>query len=85
MDTYGRRHDDEDMPSEIHELVRALGRIEGKMDGFLADGLRRERQAAITDAKVSNLEQRVSRLIGWAAGAGAVAAAVTSFLIKVIV
>jgi hypothetical protein len=55
------------------ELNRALGRIEGKLDGVVAD------QAEIK-TRVGAVETKVSHILGWAAGAGVVASQCVSYL-----
>lgn len=64
-------------------IERALGRIEGKLDGILAEQSRlRGEQGALhrrvssVDDQVQNVRNRQSRVLGYAAALGAAAGAV---------
>jgi len=46
---------------EFHQLLQDIGYIKGKVEKI--DGI---------DARVLTIEKRVSRIMGWASGAGAV-------------
>ena len=63
------------------EVMRALGRIEGKLEGVLAEQKRVADYAVITSQRVAKLELSGERAHGWAAGAGAVAAVIMTLVI----
>lgn len=60
----------------LSELVRAVGRIEGKLDGMAVEQERTTRYAQATSARVGALERASAGMKGWAAGAGAAAGAI---------
>lgn len=57
----------------MQEISRALGRIEGKMDGVLEE----QRELG---TRVRAVESKVDRILAWAAGAGAVGGGAIAFL-----
>ena len=66
------------MAVELYELMQAVGRLEGKIDGVLLEQRRSLENQNTLERRVGLLEQKVSGLVGWAAGAGAAAAAVVT-------
>lgn len=73
---------------EHAELVRALGRIEGRLEGIESEQRRISTSIARTDAhiqtRINQLERNESKRTGWAAGAGAAAGAIIAAVAWVI-
>lgn len=66
---------------DVMRLSEMLGRIDGKLDGALAEQ-KTLRDASLENARrISDLEKGMSRLIGWAIGAGIVSSTVASTLL----
>lgn len=53
--------------------MRVLGQIEGKLDGVLTE------QADVS-VRLRAVESKMDRILGWAAGAGAGAAGIVTYL-----
>lgn len=68
----------------LHKLVASVARVEGRLDGIqieqkrLADAIERQ------NGRVDALERSVARMLGWAAGVGAMAAGVVSAGLKLL-
>lgn len=69
---------------EHAELIRSLGKVEGRLEGIESE-LKRVavlvmKQDAHNNQRLNELERNEAKRTGWAAGAGAVAAAVMTGL-----
>ena len=53
------------------DIMTSLGRIEGKLDGVLAEQARLQASEIRLWSEVSRIKVRLSGAIGWAAGVGA--------------
>ena len=62
-----------DMPND-HDVMLAIGRLEGKLDSLLQMRLQQQQEIKELDVRVRHLEHAKAIVIG---GAGAVSAAVT--------
>lgn len=60
-------------------ILRALGRIEGKLESMATDQARVAVTAAATEARLAKLELHRASAMGWVAGASAVVATVVTF------
>lgn len=69
---------------DVHDLVRAIGRLEGKIDGLLTAQRQSAEREVTFDARLRTVEQRLGSLLGWAAGAGAAASLILSLILRVI-
>lgn len=72
------------MPLNDVELIRALGRIEGRLEGIENEQKRLAtmipKMEGHVQERLNQLEKNESKRTGWAAGAGAVAAGAITFL-----
>lgn len=64
------------------ELQRAVGRVEGKLDSFLAELERLDRDSTGLSKRVGKLEKWQTRLIGIGLGAGFVITFVFKYFIS---
>jgi hypothetical protein len=66
------------MADRMDEVLRALGRIEGSLNGVVTEQQRLANYTAANSGRIGTLERRhdahEARVKGWAAGAGAVGA-----------
>lgn len=68
----------------IDEISKTLGRIEGALEGIHREQQRVAEYTIAISGRLSTVEQRQSRILGWAGGAGALAAAVVSATFKLL-
>jgi hypothetical protein len=57
--------------ASLHTVLRALGRIEGQLEGIQREQARSATYTIQTSERVGKLERATSYRTGWAAGAGA--------------
>jgi hypothetical protein len=68
----------------LFDMSGALGRLEGKLDGVLAEQERIARYAATTSERVGRIERSVANMFGWASGVAAAVAFVISIVGKLL-
>jgi hypothetical protein len=69
---------------EVAVILRALGRIEGKLEAVAAEQARVAQSVLVTDSRVARLEIHKASVMGWAAGAAAVVATIVSFVWRLV-
>lgn len=62
-------------------IERALGRIEGKLEGIALEQQRIAEYVAATSHRVGSLERKASHRAGWLAGIGATGGGVGAFVV----
>jgi hypothetical protein len=67
---------------QASQILRALGRIEGRIDGVLEEQRRIASYTTATSARVGELEREQSRWKGWMAGIAATVSAVVAALVR---
>lgn len=66
------------MPEQ--DIMRVIGRIEGKLDGMLVEQARITGYIEAESKRIGALEQRVAGILGWASGIAASISIFISFL-----
>jgi len=65
-----------------NEQLRALGRLEGKVDVVLSNQMHFNSKLDAYDGRLRKVETRIARMGAFAAGAGALVGAISSFLMR---
>ena len=65
-----------------HELILALGRVEGKIDAFAQSQIRHEGILEDHSKRIVSLEKWQSKVLGMAAVVGAMASAAVQYLFR---
>lgn len=68
--------------SDDVEVHRALGRIEGKLDGMLGRMTAQENRHADHESRIRAIEAGQNKQLGWAAAMGSVASIIITLAVK---
>lgn len=70
----------QDIQTTLRSISEDMGFVKGSLKGMRAEQERIADYTAATSARVGVLEQKVSRLLGWAAGVALMVSTVFAFL-----
>ena len=68
------------MAHENSDIIRAIGRLEGKLDGVMSEQTRITRYLETASVRLRSVESKQNRIYGWAAGVAAVVTLLFSVL-----
>lgn len=69
---------------DVGRILGAIGQLEGKLDGVLRDTSRLEGSVVAQGTRIGAVEQRLSGMLGWVAGVGAVVSIVVTVILQVV-